>query len=684
MSHRSSSPKGRAVVRRAAVALAASLVMLLVVASSASALNYAMNFRNYDPSQLEFTKASGATVFRTELDFTCTAGGSNWGQFDPIVEAAWKQGITILPILVRTYPACEASGPGTHKRFLNSGDGNWGNWWSWSKAAVERYGINGSFWSGKANPTPITAWEVGNEPNLPANNPGGAVVQPQAYGEFLSYTANALQAGSVAKTAHGTEVISAGLYMPGGYDFNQFLANMGHTNAYTAVGIHPYSFRNGATGVAEEINSVRNTLNNKIPGGSGKALWITEIGWNVGGIGGMPSGTAPLDEPTQAARLNESFDWIQTHAGANDKNIALLTWYKIQDQSPIDPLHPNEGNWDEHTGLRRFDGSLRPAWRAFQEQVGAPVSESPATETRPATEITETRAKLNGWVHPHNLPTSYWFDYGTTTAYGSSVPMPRGSASGPIGVWIGAEVGGLKPGTTYYYRVVAVNAMGTSITAESSFRTPETVVAFQANNATLWTYSTASGYFNTTLGMKAGTSPSISQRPDGSYSIAFQASDGKLWTYSSSSGYFNTTLGMMAGTSPSIAARSDGGYVVAFQANNGTLWTYSTASGYFNTTLGMKAGTSPSIAQRSDGTYAVAFQASDGKLWTFSPPGSYFNTTLGMRSETSPSIAVAADGGYKEAFESDQSQLWTYSAAGGFFNTTLGMAAGTSPSLSVR
>jgi hypothetical protein len=341
-------------------ALLAALGALLLWAASASALNYAMNFRNYDPAQLETTKRSGATVFRSELDFTCTGGGSNWGQFDPVVEAAWKRGITILPILVRSYPACENA---EHKRFLNSGDGNWGPWWGWAKAAVERYGINGSFWNGKANPTPITAWEVGNEPNLAQNNPGGQFVQPQAYGEFLSYTANALNTGSVNKTAHGTEIISAGLYMQGGLNYNQFLKEMGHTNAYTAVGIHPYSFATGATGVSEKISNVRDTLNT-LPGGSTKALWITELGWPVAGTGGLPPGTAPVSEDQQANLLRQSFDWIKNNAAA--KNIALLTWYKIQDQSA------SGNNWDEHTGLRRFDGTYRPAWYAFQEKVGAP------------------------------------------------------------------------------------------------------------------------------------------------------------------------------------------------------------------------------------------------------------------------------------------------------------------------
>lgn len=363
MRYRSSEvAKGILILRRTAAAWAVIVVLSLIGSASASALSYAMNFRNYDTSALEVTRVSGAGIFRVELDFTCTAGGANWGQFDPLVEAAWRRGITILPIMVRSYPACEQA---QHKRYLNSGDGNWNAWATWARAAVERYGINGSFWNGKANPTPITAWEVGNEPNLPENNPGGQFVQPQAYGEFLTHTANALQAGSIAKTAHGTEVISAGLYAPSSYYYGSFLEQMGATGSYTAVGFHPYSFFNGATGVAEAINNVRYVLNNFVPGGAGKALWITELGWPVAGSGGLPLGAFPVSEQKQAELLNQSFDWIQDNAAS--KNINLLTWYKIQDQSS------SGGHWSEHTGLRRFDGSFRPAWYAFRSQTGAPA-----------------------------------------------------------------------------------------------------------------------------------------------------------------------------------------------------------------------------------------------------------------------------------------------------------------------
>jgi hypothetical protein len=206
-------------------------------------------FGSYDTGDLEIAKRSGATVYRVNLDYAC-AWGQAWSQFDPIVKAAWERGVTILPILLKSN-TCEHP---TQQAFLLSNDPGWAAWAAWAKAAVERYGANGTFWEGKSNPTPITAWEVGNEPNLAQNNPGGKEVQPAAYGQFLEYTAGALQEGAKAKTGTTTQVLSAG----------------------------------------------------PLPGGSSKTLWITEMGWAVPpGSAGLPAnGGHTVSEDKQASLLN--------------------------------------------------------------------------------------------------------------------------------------------------------------------------------------------------------------------------------------------------------------------------------------------------------------------------------------------------------------------------------------------
>jgi hypothetical protein len=64
------------------------------------------------------------------------------------------------------------------------------------------------------------------------------------------------------------------------------------------------------------------------------------------------------------------------------------------------------------------------------------------------------------------------FQYGTSETYGSSASCsaPPGSGSSPVAV--SAPVAGLKPGSTYHFRIVATNAGGTSYGSDATFKTP--------------------------------------------------------------------------------------------------------------------------------------------------------------------------------------------------------------------
>ena len=84
--------------------------------------------------------------------------------------------------------------------------------------------------------------------------------------------------------------------------------------------------------------------------------------------------------------------------------------------------------------------------------------------------VGETAATLTGTVTSQNEAGSYVFEYGTTTAYGSSTgvsPMAFGAAPEAVS----RAVSGLEPGTTYHYRLVAANIGGTSAGADRTFTT---------------------------------------------------------------------------------------------------------------------------------------------------------------------------------------------------------------------
>ncbi len=101
------------------------------------------------------------------------------------------------------------------------------------------------------------------------------------------------------------------------------------------------------------------------------------------------------------------------------------------------------------------------------------TSLTPIIATRPATTVMSTEATLNGAVDPQGVNTTYRFEYGTTTAYGTSVPQPAASAgSGTAKERVSETVTGLQPNTTYHYRLVAGGSAG----ADSVFRTGQPTV----------------------------------------------------------------------------------------------------------------------------------------------------------------------------------------------------------------
>jgi Ca2+-binding RTX toxin-like protein len=96
----------------------------------------------------------------------------------------------------------------------------------------------------------------------------------------------------------------------------------------------------------------------------------------------------------------------------------------------------------------------------------------PTVLTEPASSVGSSGATLNAKVDPEGLATTYRFEYGTTTAYGTSVPFTAKSAgSGATAVAGNQAVTGLAAGTTYHYRVVAASEIGQSFGEDLTFTT---------------------------------------------------------------------------------------------------------------------------------------------------------------------------------------------------------------------
>jgi hypothetical protein len=95
----------------------------------------------------------------------------------------------------------------------------------------------------------------------------------------------------------------------------------------------------------------------------------------------------------------------------------------------------------------------------------------PTATTGNANSITQTSAKLNGTVKPNNENTTWHFELGTTTAYGTNTPEQGPIAPGAGNTDVSADAGSLAPGTVYHYRLVATNPSGSIPGKDKTFTT---------------------------------------------------------------------------------------------------------------------------------------------------------------------------------------------------------------------
>src|SRR3954464_3024373 len=95
----------------------------------------------------------------------------------------------------------------------------------------------------------------------------------------------------------------------------------------------------------------------------------------------------------------------------------------------------------------------------------------PAATTGSANTIIQTSAKLNGTVRPNKENTTWHFEVGTTTAYGTNTPEQGPIPAGSGNTNVSSDIGSLAPGAGFHYRLVATNPSGSIPGKDRTFTT---------------------------------------------------------------------------------------------------------------------------------------------------------------------------------------------------------------------
>jgi hypothetical protein len=331
--------------------------------------------------------------------------------------------------------------------------------------------------------------------------------------------------------------------------------------------------------------------------------------------------------------------------------------------------------WHDDSG----DGVHEPLLSETNLTAPAMPHPSPTVTTDAPSEVGSTTAKLNGSVYPNGSSTNYYFQYGTTTAYGNTIPVSPGMniGNGWSYVYTWNNISGLQPATTYHFRNVATNAGGTSYGVDREFKTPSygspSALIDQADDQ-MWVHSrnastgnlqyaiwngSAGGWSTVDLGpsIRGGTTPApLLDNTTKQQWIYYVDNNGQLkyWNWNVGSGWKQYALAatVAEGTSPvAILDQSTKQQWVYYVDTNGQLkyWNWNVGSGWAPQALpvatAVAPGTSPTVtfyqSTKEQSVYYVKPDMSIGQ-WQWTSASGWVSATLGgsARPNTSPTAVL--------------------------------------------
>jgi hypothetical protein len=235
-----------------------------------------------------------------------------------------------------------------------------------------------------------------------------------------------------------------------------------NTSSYrnvTAIATEPGSsaIYVGPTGTVDV--SLTNVIARGGPGGPGFSA-----------VGDVPGGHAKVTVTHSNFEKWDGFGDVQVIDGGGNQNAAPSfvnaaagDYRQAPGSVTIDAgiNAPVNGAFDVESDPRRIDTT----------DIGADEFVRPViVTTGPATGIGPDSATLIGSIDEIGVPTSYRFQYGPTTAYGSETPAVDLGSEITVQP-VAATLAGLNPGTTYHFRLVATNKAGVGYGHDQTFTT---------------------------------------------------------------------------------------------------------------------------------------------------------------------------------------------------------------------
>jgi hypothetical protein len=196
-------------------------------------------------------------------------------------------------------------------------------------------------------------------------------------------------------------------------------------------------------------------------------------------------GKMPELQNSFAAGTYVGFDWSVTAWNCCNWSIGLITTmcqpgngFPISSQKWYDYNNTSYYDKEEKRNVSiLLSGDTTYLWK----------TPPPGAETLEATELTGDAALLNANIKPEYFDTRVAFKYGLTADYGKTTDAEivwKSSQWTPFS----QKITGLTPHTTYHYRVIAKNDMGTTVGEDMTFDTPAlgmpTAITLDATNLT--------------------------------------------------------------------------------------------------------------------------------------------------------------------------------------------------------